>query len=525
MRLVSVRRVGACGGLRAAGLLAATCCGIGPGCRPASPPPEAAPALPALHDLAVRAPAPIATPAIEALLARWQAAQNTGDLAAYRTLYADPFFGIRRSGVHVVTFDHAGWMKDRARMFRKPQRLVVSDLAVTSTSPERATVRFTQEWSSGSFRDTGGKELSLRATPTGLLITREEQLRSTVLPTEAEGRFLHLAGGYVVLAKDAAEGWGQGPPQEAPPLPGRVSGDAVVTYRRLRPDKVPARLMGWQGRGVRLFGVSGLLCTGSVAEILPASALYTDGILERDPETQKALSEREVTDSEWDAGRKLLVARIEPTSGDCKGARFARAAELPVPKVSRFEDAQPAWRALGQRLFRKQPIYGEIQAYWERHLASEGFLSADPAGSKLPEGMYRKWDGPDKPLGEWPGRVAVARHPLRDSSILSVVALQATDPDTLIGIAWTAWEVTGEPPSPSVVPLNQPARSRSIEPLAALDIDGDGRLELLNEHGLLSAASEQPLAYARTDYLDLPKVYSCYAGENDWDELLGGPQP
>jgi hypothetical protein len=499
--------------------------GAGAGCR-RSVPPSTRPVDAGGAVVPDAAPVPIAAAAIEALVARWQVAQNAGDHAAYRALYAEPFSGIRRFGTKVVTYDHAGWMKDRARMFRKPQHVEVTGLEIVAATAERATVRFTQEWSSGRFRDTGLKELVLRPAPDGLRIAREEMLRSVVLPSEAQGRFLHLVEGDVVLAKDAPESWSQGAPQQKPQRPGWVAGEVVVTYRQLRSDKVPANLLGWQARSVRLFGLTGQVCAATISELVPASALYTDGSMfsAYADEGRTPPSEREKAAAEWEAGRRLLVGRLTTTSGDCKGAVFARAAELPVPVISKFEPARPPWRAVALRLLRRHPLYAEIQASWLRYLAHEDLDLSAPAGAERPEWLHKRWDGPDKPLDKWSGEVKVARHPLRDSTLLSVLAERSTDPDTLVGTMWALWEATGEPPSPKVVPMNQPARSRSIEPLAALDLDGDGRLELVNRYGVLSASAAEPLAYERKDYLDLPKEFSCYAGENDWDDLLGGPQ-
>ena len=95
--------------------------------------------------------------------------------------------------------------------------------------------------------------------------------------------------------------------------------------------------------------------------------------------------------------------------------------------------------------------------------------------------------------------------------------------DTLIGNMWAVWEATGEPPAPRVVLQNQPAHSRSTRPLAALDLDGDGRLEFLNHYGLLSTSAKEPRAYNVADYLDLPKVFFCDEGGESWDDKLGSP--
>jgi hypothetical protein len=85
----------------------------------------------------------------------WVDAQNRGDLARYQALYAARFFGVRRSGPRVVRLDRAGWMKDRARMFQRPMTVIIDHLTMLATGERTAIARFTQDWSSGSYHDTG----------------------------------------------------------------------------------------------------------------------------------------------------------------------------------------------------------------------------------------------------------------------------------------------------------------------------------------------------------------------------------
>jgi hypothetical protein len=112
-----------------------------------------------------------------ALLERWLDAQNRGDFAAYQQLYATSFEGIRRSGARVTKLDRAGWLKDRERMFQKKMTVTAADRNVEAYgSGHRVT--FTQTWSSGSYKDTGTKELILLEEGGELRIFREELLES-----------------------------------------------------------------------------------------------------------------------------------------------------------------------------------------------------------------------------------------------------------------------------------------------------------------------------------------------------------
>src|SRR3954452_8030704 len=82
-------------------------------------------------DVATPVPAPSLEQRARDVLERWVQAQNRGDFAAYQALYAPGFSGVRRSGDKAVELDRAGWMRDRARMFKKKMRVRVDDLGVS----------------------------------------------------------------------------------------------------------------------------------------------------------------------------------------------------------------------------------------------------------------------------------------------------------------------------------------------------------------------------------------------------------
>lgn len=110
-----------------------------------------------------------------ALMQAWLDAQNKGDFAAYQALYAAGFSGIRRSGGRKVSLDRAGWLRDRARMFKKPMVVAASEVRA---GPLR--LDFVQSWQSGSYKDTGRKQLVLTREGGALRIVREEMLESVL---------------------------------------------------------------------------------------------------------------------------------------------------------------------------------------------------------------------------------------------------------------------------------------------------------------------------------------------------------
>jgi hypothetical protein len=187
---------------------------------------------------------PVAVPAApdpaaaRALVDAWLVAQNAGHLADYEALYAARFAGIKRAGVRTTSFDRAGWMRDRGRMFRKPMTVVADEIEV-ELRPGMVVVTFTQTFLQGNFRDRGPKELVLVPEAGTLRIAREEMKASSV--ADAPGRLVVQAGGvpYAILEPDTArigddaafvglgagDGWGHAGTR---PLSAEVAGPLAV---------------------------------------------------------------------------------------------------------------------------------------------------------------------------------------------------------------------------------------------------------------------------------------------------------
>ncbi len=115
--------------------------------------------------------------AMRALVDKWLDAQNRGDFAAYRALYAAGFHGVRRSGGRTVVLDRDAWLRDRERMFKKPMKVTAADLQVARAGGV-ARASFVQQWASGSYADRGRKEIDAVTVGGALLIAREELLAS-----------------------------------------------------------------------------------------------------------------------------------------------------------------------------------------------------------------------------------------------------------------------------------------------------------------------------------------------------------
>jgi len=191
---------------------------------------------------AAHADSPSAAPdeaAVRALVARWLEAQNRGDFAAYRRLYAPSFHGIRRSGGRTVVLDHDGWLRDRERMFKKPMKVTATDVGVAPAGAlARAT--FVQEFSSGTYADRGRKEIDVAIIGGAPAIAREELLESAPLSAKR---------------KAAAPEEPQCPLAKAQPLTGTFRGEPgwfVIGETSSDADAIAARAQKLEAAGTEV---------------------------------------------------------------------------------------------------------------------------------------------------------------------------------------------------------------------------------------------------------------------------------
>ena len=126
-----------------------------------------------------------------ALVEFWVVAQNRGWFEEYQAFYAADFVGLRRSGSTERTFDRAGWMAYRTRLFKRPMTVAVDEINVSRGEGETLVVLLRQSFRQGNYEDEGRKRLVLCPSPQGLRIAREEVLESRRIhapePVPAEG--------------------------------------------------------------------------------------------------------------------------------------------------------------------------------------------------------------------------------------------------------------------------------------------------------------------------------------------------
>jgi len=317
----------------------------------------------------------------KAFVAKWADHQNRGDYPGYEAVYSADFKGIKRAGKNEKSFDRAAWMKDRARMFKKRMRVEVADIEVKKRGPE-TQLTFTQTWESGSYKDRGLKRLTV-TNAGGFAIVGEEMLTSDRLkvPKAVPDRApsLLLVTGttppVVVTEIGAPSSAETGPPV----MLGVGSGDEdlFVAGRKLKGSYSPKLVKAWQKKKLRLHGGNGLACTATVTGLYNASVVWPDargGHFMYVEDDRKASAKNVWTyvidQTEGMANRelhisnaRLTVASLKLDRKSCKGALWARDAELPPLETLRAGKVPKSLAARARRALRKMKSYN---AKWEK---------------------------------------------------------------------------------------------------------------------------------------------------------------
>jgi hypothetical protein len=400
--------------------------------------------------LTVEAPLPEAE--VRAVVDKWLLAQNGGDFAAYDKLFAARFTGIRRSGPRTVRFDRAGWMRDRARMFKKPMTVGISEVKIRAGGVS-ARVTFTQTFAQGNYRDTGPKQLVVIREAGAAKIASEKMLRSLVdtPPVSSDERFRFVVSGGVLLSDSPAEGWETG----AITYEG---GDPAVAARRVDVAKLPPELARWQGRRVRLVTVQGSTCDAKVRGLrLMSRSIPHFGDRQQWAEMKPDVVARQA----WEMGTKVLVADVDKP---CEHAFWAQPAGAPSPAVDAGEAAAGALKARALAELRKSDGWKQIQ---------KSYLESPTKGVK-------RWDELEGANVEV--RRFRARRGGAEIKLVSVAEAVVGSCSEFNADLWGLFEERGG----TLLPRNTPGTS-SGKPVAAVDTDGDGNSELLYEPGSFGA--------------------------------------
>jgi len=475
--------------------------------KPAATPPVSTPQDARAHDAATTPTAttptatkptaakpkdPVAYSQVEALVASWIAAQNTGAFDAYAALYADPFAGVRRTGKKTVRLDRAGWLADRKKMFARPM-VVEADHVVIVPMVGRATVTFEQTWSSGKFRDVGPKVITVVEASGGLRIASEEMLASRIMPSQSGADLLSTLwlgyDGHVVLAGNVdMEILGtpvlldgqlveRDPECDSDPPDYEQENGRYFDCRHSEPDirwddfaaeapikagKLPAALAGIAGSELVGYTAAGAACKG------------TAGVVEA--YGQRSTTQERITangDSEVELARAVLepggvyLSELAP----CKDFAFARPASAPTPVFWKLEELTE---------LNAEPYLKELRAHES----------------------YGEWF--DSIHGGWAEWVMQATSP--DGKIRIIIAeingvRSCEEGVGFLGLVWRE-VVASSPPGEPELELLYEDTTRRFDVLAVADLATDTRPELVLKDGFVLETPDD--GYARAVTLDFP---------------------
>jgi hypothetical protein len=220
----------------------------------------------------------------------------------------------------------------------------------------------------------------------------------------------------------------------------------------------PAAQRALAGKRVRLFSFAGPVCEATLADRFAIVAREADAWLQDRP---PAKEERAQLAAElFEMGQTVLVAELKDVSGDCKGARFARAAALPVPAMVTAEPPPPVLREPVLAAYRALPAWKSLEKTWR----------AD-AASKEP-GAPREWDGGKEVRELW-----MIKTPAR--TLVGVRSFTGFSCGEFGGGLWAIYELDGKGAPTLRFDGTQRESLELLRPHHAIDLDGDGEPELL----------------------------------------------
>jgi hypothetical protein len=420
-------------------------------------------ALAALASILAAEPAVDASP--RATLDAWLAAQNRGAFEDYAALYASKILGVKRSGPRVRRMNREAWLHDRKRMFKKKMKVGVSDVVIRPAGGA-ANVSFVQRWESGKYKDQGPKRMLLVLEGGRFRIAQEEMLVSEIENEYvARAQAMLILDGVLVLTTKIDKSWAKGPAT----ADGSYTGHRAVSQARL-----PEEFRKLASKAVEIFDAAGKRCVATVAGFeLQARAEWHFGTLEEWKTTAKSTIATEV----WAQARPLLVAHLKDKKGSCGKPVFGRVAGSSSAPVIPFREVKGA-------------MLGQARAEGKAALANKarGEDLAGMTGFRL------------------------AKHDGDASQSLLFVSINPEEctPEATLS-AELIWRL-GLDREPASFTLLSSGDSDFRQALLAVDLDGDGRLEVIYEGwpreqiGIMTLRSpgEQRRVCVEIPYFDCP---------------------
>ena len=439
----------------------------------------------------VKAPEPINTAKVEALVKEWVKAQNDGDFGAYKASYADKFYGVKRVGPKTYKYDHDGWVKDRARMFKKKMEVKADDIDIQPSSTS-AVVKFTQTWASGSYKDVGPKQLVIVEQGGALKISSEEMLSSKIKgaddvkpPAPGELGLVKTTGKHtaLVLQPKVDVDLGKGSAKS-------ISRGAA-SYKKANLDKVDASFKTFIGKTVIFEGPEGKVCQGKVTElaVLAEATPHFGNRQHWDDEMGmgdgRVYSDAEVAQDIYSLAEgqgTSLVALTDAKPDDCREAGWGH---LEGKEAVKYDIEYAPDKGLVEMTidaFQKVAGYRTIQKEWKGYEGSKGqWYDADGGGG----------------LSITAIRGGGKTYMLAD-------AQAGAGCGDFYGRFWAMWELDD---AGNFILMSDPKTPGEISRIVgAVDSNNDGKVELVTEDRIIAPVGpvHREVLNAEVPYFDCP---------------------
>lgn len=403
---------------------------------------------------------------VRTLLDTWLQAQNTGNFTTYQSCYASRFQGIRRTGNRTIAFDRAGWMNDRGKMFKKPMT-VQMDKVELRINPNTIIVRFEQTWASGSYKDTGPKELFLVKEGANWKIAREELLQSNVLAgaeKASEQKAASAGGVYFNFVRESGPGVlhviMSDPGDENLPSDNLIleGGDAV---RQIGIGKGPMDdlLIGDAVGPVkfRFFTEKGEACEATLEQTELVS-LETPHFSVRDNLMRGEITKEEYASSSWTNGNKVVAFHVAEEACRNQDIRWAQPASSKGAAAIRETTDEATFRT-AVRKFRELGSYTDVQNRYKKETGAQ-----DRWDDRVSQSNVEVWSSGGNP----------------NEKMVSLLVIEGSGCGGFAGHLWALWRVDAAGKWTSIN-LGANGQEFSLSPWFALDVNGDGRLEWVVE--------------------------------------------
>jgi hypothetical protein len=255
------------------------------------------------------------------------------------------------------------------------------------------------------------------------------------------------------------------------PFVARLSEETLILQREVTSNLLPREISAWSKNSLTLFNAEAAICEAAIESFVVVGRVSGDTFAEEIVEAKAAPQKLpELAKQAWAAleerpDQTYLAAKLS-SNNNCGGALFARSSELPRPAQAPAIKTSGSLQKEAIRNFRALGSYKAVQRAYR-------------AGQKTFATHSSLWDGLDgaSPI------VSVFHVPGASPLVWVSAASGYYGCDGAIYTLEATFSLSSSEHALTPISGGEPSEPL-ISPIGAIDIDGDGALELLTEDGL-----------------------------------------